>query len=104
MVLLQKVMRKVEPPLVAPADDYVAAGEGATVVAVIAALKFKFDVHALPAVGSNLALGLAIGESGLNRFDDVAQFFGDDSKKKDDALLASALKMWRLYFESARAT
>jgi formate dehydrogenase assembly factor FdhD len=92
MVLLQKVMRNLEPPPVAPADDYVAAGERVAVVAEIAALKFKFDMHALPTLGSNLALGLAIGESGLNRFDDVAQFFGDDSKKKDDALLASVLK------------
>ena len=38
-------------PVVVPADDYVAAGQRMAVVAEIAALKFKFDVHALPALG-----------------------------------------------------
>ena len=56
------------------------------VVAEIAALKFKFDVYALPALGSDLAFRLAIGESGLNGFDHVAQMFGDHPKKEHDAL------------------
>lgn len=56
------------------------------VVAEIAALKFKLDVHALPALRSDLAFRLAIGESGLNGFDHVAQMFGDHPKKEHDAL------------------
>jgi hypothetical protein len=56
------------------------------VVAEIAALKFKFDVHALPALGPDLAFRLAIGESGLNGFDHVAQMFRDHPKKEHDAL------------------
>jgi len=51
------------------------------VVAEIAALKFKFDVYALPAPGRDLAFRLAIGETGLNRFDHVAQMFRDHPKK-----------------------
>jgi len=47
------------------------------VVAEIAALKFIFDVHALPALGPDLAFRLAIGETGLDRFDHVAQMFRD---------------------------
>ena len=55
-------------------------------VAEIAALEFKFEVDALPALGTYLALGFAVWEAGLHRFDDVAQFFGDDAEEKDDAL------------------
>jgi hypothetical protein len=40
-------------PIVVPADDYVAAGYRMAVVAEIVALKFKFDVYALPAQDHN---------------------------------------------------
>ena len=70
----------------APADDYVTTGGRVAVVAEIAALKFEFDVHALPSLGADLALGLAVWESRLNRFDDVAEFFGNQPKEKHDAL------------------
>ena len=73
-------------PIVAPADDYVTAGGRVAVAAEIPALKFKFDVHALPSLGADLALGLTVRESGLNRFDDVAEFFGDEAEEKHDAL------------------
>ncbi len=56
------------------------------VVAEIATLKLKFDVHALPAPGRDLTFRLAIGETGLNRFDHVAQIFRDHPKKEHDAL------------------
>ena len=69
-------------PIVAPADDYVTAGGRMAVVAEIAALKFKFEVDALPSLGADLALGLAVRESGLNRFDYVAEFFGNEPKEK----------------------
>ena len=59
-------------PVVAPADDHVAAGGGMAVVAEIAALKFKFDENALPAVGSDLAFCFAIRETILYRFNDIA--------------------------------
>lgn len=72
-------------PVVAPADDDVAAGERVAVRAEVAALKFKLDVNALPLLGADLALGFAVGESGLDGFDDVAEFFGDESEKEDDA-------------------
>ena len=55
-------------------------------VAEIAAFKFKFDVHALPSVRGDLALGFAVGEAGLNGFDDVAEFLGNHAEEKDDAL------------------
>jgi hypothetical protein len=73
-------------PIVAPANNYVTTGERVSVVAEIPALKFKFDVHALPPLGTDLPLGFAVRECGLNGFDDVAEFFGDHAKEKDDAL------------------
>ena len=59
-------------PVVAPADDDVAAGEGVAVVAEIAALKFEFEMDALPAMRGDLALGFAVREAGLHGFDGVA--------------------------------
>ena len=73
-------------PIVAPADDDVAAGVRVAVVAEVAALEFKFDVDALPAFGADLTLGFAVGEAGLDGFDHVAEFLGDDSEEQDDAL------------------
>ena len=67
-------------PVVAPADDHVATGKRVAVIAEIPALKFKFDVHALPSLRADLTLGLAVRKSGLHGFDDVAQFFGNQSK------------------------
>src|SRR5260370_7039834 len=58
-----------------------------TVVAEIPALKFKFDVHALPSLGSYLPHGLAVGKPRLNPLDHVAEFFGEHPKEKHDALL-----------------
>ena len=46
-------------PIVAPADDDVATGKRMSVVAEIPALKFKLEMHALPALRADLALGLA---------------------------------------------
>jgi hypothetical protein len=57
------------------------------VVAEIPALKFKLDAHALPSFGSYLPQGLAVREPRLNRFDQVAEFFGEHPKEKYDALL-----------------
>ena len=79
-------MRGAVGPVVAPADDDVAAGEGVPVVAEIAAFKLEFEVHALPALRTDLALGFAVGEAGLHGFDDVAQFFRDHAEQKDYAL------------------
>src|SRR5690349_17921775 len=78
-------------PVVAPANDDVAAGERVAVVAEVPALKFKFEVDALPSLGSDLALGLAVGEAGLDGFDGVAEFFGNESKQEDDAELVDRL-------------
>lgn len=78
-------------PVVAPADDDVAAGERMAVVAEIAALKFEFDVDALPAARSDLTLGFAIGEARLHGFDGVAEFPGDHAEKKNDALFVDGL-------------
>ena len=55
-------------------------------VAEIAALKFKLDVDALPALGADLTLGLAVGEAKLDGFNDVAEFLGNHAEKKQDAL------------------
>jgi len=73
-------------PVVAPADDDVAAGGGVAVVAEIAALEFKFDENALPTFGTDLAHGFAVGKPLLNNLDYVAQFFCQHSKEEDDAL------------------
>jgi len=56
------------------------------VVAEVAALKSKFEVHALPAPWRDLAFRIAIGETGLDRFDHVAQMFREHSKKEHDTL------------------
>lgn len=72
-------------PVVAPADNYVATVKRVAVGAEVPALKFKLDVNALPLLRADLALGLAVGKSGLNGFDDVAQFFGDEAKEENDA-------------------
>jgi hypothetical protein len=78
-------------PVVAPADDDVAAGERMAVVAEIAAFKFEFDVDALPASRTDLALGFAVGEAGLHGFDGVAEFFGDHAEEENDALFVDGL-------------
>ena len=73
-------------PVVTPADDDVATCERVTVVAEITAFKFEFDVDALPALRSDLALGFAVGKAGLHGFDDVAQLLGHHAEEQDDAL------------------
>jgi hypothetical protein len=78
-------------PIVAPADDDVAAGGGVAVVAEIAAFKFKFEVDALPTLRSDLALGFTVREAGLHGFDGVAKFFGDHAEEQDDALFVDRL-------------
>ena len=78
-------------PVVAPADDDVAAGEGVAVVAEIAALKFKFEVDALPALRSDLALGFAVREGRLHGFDGVAEFLGDHAEEQHNALFVDGL-------------
>jgi len=78
-------------PVVMPADDDVAAGGGVAVVAEVAALKFKFEVDALPALRSDLALGFAVREAGLDGFDGVAEFPGDHAEEQHDALFVDRL-------------
>jgi len=78
-------------PVVAPADDDVAAVEGVAVVAEIAALEFKFEVDALPTLRGDLALGFAVWEAGLHGFDGVAEFFGDHAEEQHDALFVDRL-------------
>ena len=73
-------------PIVAPADDNVAAVHRVAVLVEILALKFKFDVRALPAARSDQTLGFAVGESLLHRFDTVAKFAREHSKEEHDAL------------------
>jgi hypothetical protein len=95
-------------PVVVPADDDVAAGEGVAVAEEIAALKFKFEVDALPAFGTDLALGFAVGEAGLHGFDGVAEFLGDHAEEEDDALfvdrfVAEAAEVHRMAVDGAAA-
>src|SRR4029077_2127377 len=84
-------MRRAVGPVVAPADDDVAAGEGVAVVAEIAALKFEFEVDALPALRTDPALGFAVREARLHAFDGVADFFGDHAEEQHDALFVDRL-------------
>jgi len=78
-------------PVVVPADDDVAAGEGVAVVAEIAAFKFEFEVDALPALRGDLALGFTVRETGLHGFDGVAEFFGDHAEEQHNALFVDGL-------------
>ena len=84
-------LRRAVGPVVAPANDYVTTGVRVAVVAEIAALKFKFDEHALPSFGSDLAHGFAIGEAGLDGLDHVAEFVGEHAEEEDDTLLVHRL-------------
>src|SRR5713101_8661804 len=53
-------------PIVAPTDDCIATACRMAVVAEIPALKFKFDVHPLPSLRSDLTHGFAVWKSLLN--------------------------------------
>jgi len=77
---------RVVGPIVAPEDDDVTAIHWVAVVAEVAAFKLKFDVDALPAILSDLPLGLAVRESRLNGLNDVAEFFGNEAKEEHNAL------------------
>lgn len=59
-------------PIVAPADDDIAAVCTMPVVTEIPTFKFKFDFYTLPSFGSDLAHGFAVGKSRLNGFDQEA--------------------------------
>jgi hypothetical protein len=72
-------------PVVAPADDEVAAGGGVGVVAEVFALELEFDADALPAAGADLAFGVAVGEFLVDGFDDEAEVFGEHAEEEDDA-------------------
>lgn len=84
-------VRRCVGPVVAPTDDNVAAGGRVAVVAEVAAFKFKFDVDALPALRSDLALGFAVGKAGLHGFDDIAELFGDHAEEEHNALFVDGL-------------
>jgi len=48
-------------------------------------------MDALPAMGSDLALGFAVGEGRLDGFDGVAEFLGDHTEEENDALFVDGL-------------
>ena len=73
-------------PVVAPADNDVAAAGQMAVAVEILALVFKFDAHALPAVRSDLPQGFTIWKSLLNRFDHVAQFSREHAEQEHNSL------------------
>src|SRR5579859_6327901 len=73
-------------PIVPPTHNYIATACWMAVVAEIAALEFKFDVHPLPALRSDLPQCLAIRKSLLNVLHPVAQLFRQHPKQKHHAL------------------
>lgn len=73
-------------PVVTPADDQVAAGFGVAVSAEVLAFELELDADALPAAGSDLAQGFAIGETGLHVVHDVAEISCEKTEQEDDAL------------------
>ncbi len=79
-------MRRAVGPVVAPADDEVAATGWMAMVTEIAALEFKFDADALPAIGVDLAQGFTVGKAVLDGFDDEAKLTSKNSKEEHDAL------------------
>ena len=78
-------------PIVPPANNYVAAVHRMAVVTEIFALKFKFDLHPLPAARSNLPLGFAVRKALLNGFDQEAQIVREHSKQQHHALFVHRL-------------
>jgi hypothetical protein len=74
-----------------PAHDDIAALRGMTVISKVAALKLELDSNALPLTGIDLALGLTIGEAGLNGFDQVPELTSHHAEEKDDAVLIDGL-------------
>src|SRR5215472_6062515 len=52
---------------------------------VAAALKFKFDMDALPVAAGDFADDLAVREAGLQVLDDESEFSGERAEEKDDA-------------------
>src|SRR5579859_8167707 len=73
-------------PIVPPTHNYIATACRMTVVAEIAALEFKFDGDALPALRSDLPQCLAIRKSFLNVLHPVAQLLRQHPKQKHHAL------------------
>jgi hypothetical protein len=78
-------------PIVPPANDHVTAVHGVAMVTKIPALIFEFDSNSLPFARSDLTLGLAVRVTCLYRFDGVAQFLGNHSEQKYDALFVYRL-------------
>ena len=73
-------------PVVAPADDEVAAGGVVAVFAEILALEFKFDEDALPTIRANLADGFAVRKSISSGFYVVAEVFCQHAEEQHDTL------------------
>src|SRR5216684_1745690 len=78
-------------PVVAPADDQVAAGWRVFVDAEVFALVFKFHADALPFSRLKFAHGFAVGEVDLEAFYLEAHLSGDQSEQIDDAGLVDRL-------------
>ena len=56
-------------------------------IAEVSAFKLKLDAHPLPLASLNLALRLAVRESGLNCLHKVAKFTGNHAEKKHNTVL-----------------
>src|SRR5258708_40298655 len=67
----------------APADDDVAVGGFVSVSQEVAAFEFEFYGYALPASGTVLAQGFAVGEGLLGAQHGEAQAVGHDSEDQD---------------------
>lgn len=88
-------------PVVAPADDYIAAVLLMTMVAECAAFELKLDTDPLSLAGINLTLGFTIGEPSLHGLNHVSKLSRDHAEKEHYALLvygfmAKAAKVYRI--------
>lgn len=74
-------------PVVLPTHNQVAAIHGMPVVAEAAAFELEFDGDGLPDSGPDEALGVAVGEGGLESLDEEAKLAGKHAEKEDDTML-----------------
>lgn len=72
-------------PVVAPADDDVAGGDVVFVEEEVFAFEFEFDAEAAQLAIEVFPLGFAVGETGLDCFNDEAELGCEAAEEVDDA-------------------
>jgi hypothetical protein len=84
-------MRRAFRPVVPPAHDNVTPINRVPVISERPALELELNPDPLPFAWANLALGFAVRETLLDRFDEVAEFVSHHPEEEDDALFIDRL-------------